>query len=70
MKELYLAKQTRNCFIHSSGEVDPLWLKAYEATKRPKKYEIGEPVPLDFHDIEDWSDLMVKIVTKSIEIFN
>ncbi|KPJ56552.1 hypothetical protein AMJ49_04555 [Parcubacteria bacterium DG_74_2] len=66
IKELKLAKESRNCFIHNNSKVDEKWLEAYkEARTKDSITQIGEKLPVDFHQIEDWHDLIIKIVNKA-----
>ena len=69
LNELELSKETRNCFIHG-GFVNKKWLKSYKKTGRQGEYKKKDRVPLNFHDLEDWSDIMVRIVENSIKYFN
>lgn len=65
VKELGLAKETRNCFIHSNSKVDNLWLEAYqEARSQGSPAKIGDKLPIEFRQIEDWHDLIIQIVHK------
>jgi hypothetical protein len=68
--ELELAKETRNCFTHRNGEVDQKWLTIYNKSKRKKQFNLHDKIPLEFHDLEDWTDLIIQIVEKSIERYN
>ena len=67
--ELEFAKETRNSFIHRRGLINKNWLKIYKKTSRKKQHHINDDIPLDFHDLENWTDMMVKIVENSIKVF-
>lgn len=71
--ELELAKETRNSFVHRRGLVNKRWLDVYKKTKRKNNYKIGDKISIgshnDFHDLEDWTDLMIKIVEISLTRF-
>lgn len=65
IKELKLAKETRNCFIHNNSKVDELWLMAFkEVRNNDSVAQIGDKLPVDFHQIEDWHELIIRIVNK------
>jgi len=65
IKELKLAKETRNCFIHNNSKVDKLWLEAFkEARGKNSAAQIGGKLPINFHQIEDWHELILEIVNK------
>lgn len=68
--ELEFAKETRNSYVHRRGLVDRRWLRIYNKTSRKKKYKLGDNMPLHFHDLEEWTDLMIKIIENSIKVFN
>jgi len=70
IKELELAKETRNCFVHRRGLIDKRWLRAYKRTGRKEDYKTGDRAPSPFSDLENWTDIMIKIVTNSIKQFN
>ncbi|MEK7624357.1 MAG: hypothetical protein AAB404_01330 [Patescibacteria group bacterium] len=69
IKELSLAKATRNCFIHNGSKIDNNWLSADKkirgnchANLLGHRLEEGfQPI---FHQIEDWHDLIVNIAEK------
>ncbi len=64
-KELELAKETRNCFIHNNSKVDEHWLEAFrEARDKNSTAQIGDKLPVNFYQIEDWHELVVKIISK------
>jgi hypothetical protein len=69
LNELELAKETRNCFVHRRGLINKRWLKSYKKTGRQNRYKEKDEVPLNFHDLEDWSDIMVRIIESSIKSF-
>lgn len=63
VKELKLAKETRNCFIHNNSKVDERWLKVFkEVNGKNSTARIGDELPVDFHKIEGWHELIIKIV--------
>jgi len=65
IKELKLAKETRNCFIHNNSKVDEHWLEAFkEVNGGCSAAQIGDKLPVDFHQIEDWHELIIKIVNE------
>ena len=66
MRELKLAKETRNCFIHG-GNISDAWIKAYTAIKNPCPYTFGNKLPREvtaIQKIEDWHELIVKIANQ------
>jgi len=64
-KELELAKETRNCFIHNNSEVGEHWLEVFRETRgKSSTAQIGDKLPVNFHQIEDWHELVVKIISK------
>lgn len=70
-KELFLAKATRNCFIHNGSKIDRNWIKAYQSTRSVspiKKIgdDVKEAFPSILHQVEDWHELIIKI-TKGVE---
>jgi len=65
LKELKLAKETRNCFIHNSSKVDKNWLVAYkEARGENRTIKTGDELSIGFHQIEDWHELIVQITNR------
>ena len=68
--ELELAKETRNCFVHRRGLIDRRWLDANKKTGRKDRYNIGDRVPTPFSDLEDWTDILARIIGNSIIFFN
>lgn len=70
LNELELSKETRNCFVHRRGLINQTWLKSYKKTGRQNKYKEKDEIPLNFHDLEDWSDIMIRIIENSIKRFN
>jgi len=73
INELYLAKKTRDCFIHNSSKIDYKgeWIEAYKIARgttpsanRGDELEVG--LVNIFHQVEDWHDLIVG-VAKTIE---
>jgi hypothetical protein len=72
LKELKLAKETRNCFIHNGLKVGQKWLNAYrDARKVSSSITLGGDLQKGlgnkFHQIEDWHELIIDI-TKRIEM--
>ena len=67
ISELEYAKETRNSFVHRRGLVDNRLLKAYKKTNRKDSLKIGEIISINFHDLEDWSDILIKIIEKSLK---
>lgn len=60
-----LAKETRNCFIHNSSKVDKRWLEVFrEAKGKNSTAQIGDKLPVDFRQIEDWHELIIQTVNK------
>lgn len=68
--ELELAKESRNCFMHRRGLIDSKWLNVHKKARGTTRHKIGDKIPLDFHDLEDWTDIMVNIVGRSMNTFN
>ena len=68
LKELKLAKETRNCYIHNSGKIDQWWIEAYTKAKGNPMALIGHDLekgfPNSFHQIEEWNELVVSITGK------
>ncbi len=65
VKELKLAKETRNCFIHNDSKVDERWLEVFnEAKDEDPAAQIGDELPVNFHQIEDWHGLIIEIVNE------
>lgn len=68
LKELKLAKETRNCYIHNSGKIDQKWIDAYrEAKGNPIasiEDELEKGFPNSFHQIEEWNEFLVSITAK------
>ena len=63
IRELRLAKETRNCFIHNNSKVDEPWLEAFkEVNARDSTAQIGDGLPVNFHQIEGWHELIIEIV--------
>jgi len=63
--ELKLAKETRNCDLHNNRRVDPRWLKAfYNARKTKSNSHDGDPLKIEFHDVEKWNELILDICEK------
>jgi len=65
IKELGLAKESRNCFIHNNSKVNERWLEAFrEARGKNSTTQIGDKLPVNFHQIENWHKLIIQIVNK------
>lgn len=65
IKELNLAKETRNCFIHKNLKVDGHWLEAFKKARgKDSTDKIGSKLPVGFREVEDWHELIVKIVKR------
>jgi hypothetical protein len=70
-KELFLAKATRNCFVHNGSKIDQTWMEAYQLARGiPSIEKIGDDVKSAFesilHQVEDWHEIVIKI-TKKLE---
>lgn len=65
LKELKLAKEIRNCYLHNNGQIDQKWLNAYAEAKENPTSAIGNGLeqgfPNSFHQIEKWNELVVII---------
>lgn len=77
LKELHLAKETRNCYIHRDSKVDSDWLNVYKEARGQenpwvssgnefvnafgKQTETDAPL---FHQIEKWNDFIVEITKR------
>ena len=60
-----LAKKTRNCFIHNGSKVDEKWLERYRETRgESSNADINDKLPVSFHQVEDWNDLVVRVVNE------
>jgi len=70
IKELKLAKLTRNCFIHNGSKIDQGWLDAYQEARGTPSVSLGDELQKGlankFHQIEDWHELIIDI-TKRIK---
>lgn len=70
IKELKLAKETRNCYIHNGSKIDQRWLDSYEDAKGSPIASVGDDLrrgfPNLFHQIEEWQILIVD-TTNSIK---
>lgn len=68
LKELKLAKVTRNCYIHNNGKINQRWIDAYTEAKGSTIASIGDELergfPNSFHQIEEWNELIVKTTGK------
>ena len=60
-----MLQNTRNCFIRNNSKVDGRWLEAFkEAKGKNLTAQIGDKLPVDFHQIEDWHEVIIEIVNK------
>jgi hypothetical protein len=70
LKELRLAKVTRNCYIHNDSKVDEYWEKTYFEARKKEPILKNEFVDSAFDEflkqVEDWHKLILNI-TKKIE---
>lgn len=68
IKDLKLAKETRNCYIHNGNKINQRWLDAYREAKGDTIASIGDNVQNGFqnlfHQIEDWHSLIVETTNK------
>jgi hypothetical protein len=68
LKELKLAKETRNCYIHNGGKIDQRRVDAYKAAKGTPIANVNDNLqkgfPKLFHQIEDWHSLIAKTANK------
>jgi hypothetical protein len=65
IKELRLAKETRNCFIHSKSKVDKKWLEAFKESRGiDSEAKIGDKLPVYVPQVEEWHELCKQIVSK------
>jgi len=68
IKELKLAKETRNCYIHNGNKIDQKWLDSYIDAKGSPIASIGDDLtkgfPNFFHQIEEWHILVVNTTNK------
>lgn len=69
LKELKLAKETRNCFIHHDSKIDTRWLAAYEDARGSINNtllgeSLSEGLPEIFHEVENWHALISGIARK------
>ena len=65
--ELYLAYQTRNCYVHRGGKIDGEWIKAYTVARGKPIASEGEDLDKGiniYHEIEEWNELIVYIANK------
>jgi len=66
IKELKLAKETRNCYIHNGSKINQKWLDSYRDAKSNPIASIGDNLSKGFkefqdlfHQIEEWHKLIV-----------
>ncbi|MFA7707860.1 MAG: hypothetical protein WCX73_02840 [Candidatus Pacearchaeota archaeon] len=68
MKELNLAKQTRNCYVHNGGKIDQIWLDSCNKIEEKSMELIGKNLEDGFqnlfHRIEEWHDLIIEATNK------
>ena len=68
LKEIKLAKETRNCYIHNDGKIDQKWIDAYIDAKGSPIASVGDDLKNGFtnafHQIEEWNELIVNITNK------
>lgn len=68
LKELKLAKETRNCYLHNNGKVDQKWIDAYNDARGISLCSIGEDLEKGFsntfHQIEEWNELIVNLTNR------
>lgn len=71
VKELKLAKETRNCYTHNGGKIDQRWLDSYLDVRDDSTAKIGDSLINGFggfdnlfHQIEEWQILIVDITNK------
>src|SRR3989344_6414374 len=71
LKELKLAKETRNCYIHKGSKINKKWLNAYKEAKGNPIASINQNLMKGFggfkklfHQIEEWQDLIIEISNK------
>ncbi len=68
IKELKLAKMTRNCYIHNGSKIDQPWVDSYKEAKGNSTNLMGQELhsgfPTLFHKIEDWNELIVNTASK------
>ena len=64
VKELELAKETRNCYVHGN-KIDDKWLKAYQKARgKPtvrRDDELDRGFTEMFHEIEKWTKLIIDV---------
>jgi hypothetical protein len=65
LKELILAKETRNCYIHNKSKINKEWLDSYKNAKGNPIASVNDNLNKGFsnlfHQIEDYNNLIVKI---------
>ena len=70
LKELKLAKMTRNCYLHRGGKADEGWIDSYRKAKGTPLISEGEDLNkgfeegIPYHQIEEWHNLIVEITNK------
>ncbi len=76
-RELRLAKETRNCFIHNAGKIDSRFIKAYEEARGKLGATVGDRLQKAFPSsdrrhrgddllptVEDWHNLIINIAIR------
>ncbi len=65
LKELNLAKETRNCYIHNNGRIDQKWIDAYKEARGSSSASKREGLEVGFsslfHQVEEWHKLIVNL---------
>lgn len=68
LKELKLAKETRNCYIHNNGKIDQRWIDAYTESKGIPIASVGDELSRGFsnifYQIEEWNEFIVDLTRK------
>ncbi len=70
LKQLNLARLTRNIYIHNSSKENKDWIKGYKETGETKNISLGDslnnifPEPEMFLQVEKWNELIIKISDK------
>lgn len=70
LNELFLAKETRNCYLHHGGKINDKWIKYYKDTKGTSLVSEGDDLNKGFQEgkpylqIEEWHNLIVDITNR------
>lgn len=69
LRELKLAKETRNCYLHKLSKIDQRWVEAYIDAKGINPIssiggELSASFPNSFHQIEEWNELITNLTNK------